>query len=102
MNPTMMIATIALIRDTFREAFARKIFWGFFGSCSALLLFLLFIMRVDGGPGALATVFIFGKTMPSTDVASLVKNVQGIIAGVMYYAGIGLAVFASAGLVSAV
>jgi len=28
-----VIATIALIKDTFREAFARRIFWGFFGCC---------------------------------------------------------------------
>ena len=30
-----MKATIALIRDTFREAFARRIFWGFFGMLHA-------------------------------------------------------------------
>ena len=93
-----MTATFALIQDTFREAFARKIFWGFFGCCTALLLFLLFIMRVDVVQGALATVTLFGRTMPSQDVKSLVKNTQGVIAGVMYFAGIGFAVFASAGL----
>ena len=27
-------AIVALIRDTFREAFARRIFWGFFGSAA--------------------------------------------------------------------
>ena len=27
-----MMVTLALIRDTFREAFARKIFWGLFGA----------------------------------------------------------------------
>ena len=42
-----MIATIALIRDTFSEAFARRIFWGFFACCTALLLFLMFILRID-------------------------------------------------------
>src|SRR5437764_735618 len=97
-----MTATLALIRDTFREAFARKIFWGFFGCCTALMLFLVFIMRVDVVQGALATVSIFGNSLPSTNVQNLVQQTQGVIAGVLYYAGMALAVFASAGLVSAV
>src|SRR6266567_3951826 len=97
-----MIATAALIRDTFREAFARRIFWGFFGCCTALLLFLVFIMRVDVVQGALATVTIFGRSMPSTDVQGLVQRTQGVIAMILYFAGMALSVFASAGLVSAV
>src|SRR5882762_4120222 len=102
MNSQMMVATGALIRDTFREAFARKIFWGFFGCCTALLLFLIFIMRGDVVQGALATVSIFGNSLPSTNVQNLVQQTQSVIAGVLYYAGMALAVFASAGLVSAV
>jgi ABC-type transport system involved in multi-copper enzyme maturation permease subunit len=97
-----MRATGALIRDTFREAFARRIFWGFFGCCTALLLFLMFIMRVDVVQGALATVTIFGRTMPGTDVQGLVQRTQGMIAMILYFAGMALSVFASAGLVSAV
>jgi len=96
-----LIATIALIVDTFREAFARRIFWGFFGSCSALLLFLIFILRVDVVEGALATVSIFGNTLPTTNVQNLVQETQSVIAMVLYFAGMALAVFASAGLVSA-
>ncbi|MDQ1471709.1 MAG: type transport system permease protein [Bryobacterales bacterium] len=102
MNSQMMVATGALILDTFREAFARKIFWGFFGCCTALLLFLIFIMRVDVVQGALATVSIFGNSLPSTNVQNLVQQTQSVIAGILYYAGVALAVFASAGLVSAV
>jgi len=97
-----MSATIALIRDTFREAFARRIFWGFFGCCTALLLFLVFIMRIDVVAGALATVTIFGRTLPGTDVQNLVQQTQSVIAMVLYFAGMALSVFASAGLVSAV
>src|SRR3954468_11488446 len=97
-----MSQTIALIRDTFREAFARRIFWGFFGCCTALLLFLIFILRVDVVQGALATVSIFGNSLPSTNVENLVQQTQSVIAMVLYFAGMGLAVFASAGLVSAV
>lgn len=96
-----MTATFALIRDTFREAFARKVFWGFFGCCTALLLFFIFLMRVDVVAGATATVSLFGKTSPGQDVTKIVKGTQGFIAAFMYVAGIALAVFASAGLVSA-
>ena len=97
-----MNSTLALVRDTFREAFARKIFWGFFGCCSALLLFLLFIMRVDVVQGAIATVSIFGRTTPSLGVTNLVEQTQSVIAMILYFAGMALSVFASAGLVAAV
>jgi ABC-type transport system involved in multi-copper enzyme maturation permease subunit len=97
-----MKATAALILDTFREAFARRIFWGFFGCCTALLLFLMFIMRIDVVQGAIATVTIFGRNAPSTDLQRLVHQTQGVIAMVLYFAGMALSVFASAGLVSAV
>ena len=97
-----MNATLALIRDTFREAFARRVFWGFFGCCTALLLFLIFILRVDVVQGALATISIFGNSLPSTNVENLVQQTQSVIAMVLYFAGMALSVFASAGLVSAV
>jgi ABC-type transport system involved in multi-copper enzyme maturation permease subunit len=99
---TTFNTTAALIRDTFREAFARRIFWGFFGCCTALLLFLIFIMRIDVVEGAIATVTLFGRSTPSTNVETLVTQTQSVIAMVLYFAGMALAVFASAGLVSAV
>jgi len=98
----MLSTTAALIRDTFREAFARRIFWGFFGCCTALLLFLIFIMRIDVVEGAIATVTLFGRSAPSTNVQQLVHQTQSVIAMVLYFAGMALAVFASAGLVAAV
>lgn len=97
-----MISFWALIRDTFREAFARRIFWGFTGIATALLAFLVFIMRIDVVAGALATITIFGRAMPTTDVQGLVKGTQSVIAMVMYFFGMALSVFASAGLVAAV
>lgn len=100
MNP--MVATAALIRDTFREAFARRIFWGFAGCCTALLAFLIFIMRIDVVAGALATVTLFGRAMPTTDVQGLVHQTQSVIAMAMYFFGIALSVFASAGLVASI
>jgi ABC-type transport system involved in multi-copper enzyme maturation permease subunit len=103
MNSYTWNATVALIRDTFKEAFARRIFWGFFGICSLILLFLIFIMRVDVVAGAIATVTIFGRdTRNSTDVTELVHQSQSVIAMVMYFALMALSVFASAGLVAAV
>lgn len=101
MNSTLT-PTVALIRDTFREAFARRIFWGFAGCSTALLLFLMFIMRIDVVAGALATVMIFGRAMPSTDVQGLVQQTQSVIAMVLYFLGMALALFASAGLVASV
>ena len=97
------IATVALVRDTFREAFARRIFWGFFGCATALLVFLLFILRIDVVEGARATVSLFGQTSRKTqDVGELVTRAQAVIAMVLYFAGMALSVFASAGLVAAV
>lgn len=97
-----MVATLALIRDTFREAFARRIFWGFFGCCTALLVFLLFIMRIDVVQGALATITIFGRAIPTRDVSGLVHSTQSVLAMIMYFFGMALSVFASAGLVAAI
>ncbi len=95
-------ASIALVQDTFREAFARRIFWGFFGCSTALLLFLLFIMRIDVVAGSVAVVSIFGQTARATDARNFVPQAQSVIAMVLYFAGMALAVFASAGLISAV
>ncbi|MDQ6699802.1 MAG: ABC transporter permease [Acidobacteriota bacterium] len=96
----MGISTLALIRDTFREAFARKIFWGFFGCSTMLILFFVFIMKIDIVEGALATISIFGKTGErKQDVTQLVRQVGGGIAAFLYTAAMFLAVFASAGLI---
>ncbi len=56
-----MSVTGALIRDTFREALARKVFWAFFFSSTALLVFFLLIMRIDVVQGMVASVPIFGQ-----------------------------------------
>jgi len=83
MNSASLIATLALVRDTFREAFARRIFWGFF-VCSSLFLFALaFIFRIDFSAGP-----------------PMVHSFQGTLAVAIYYVGTALSVFASASLVS--
>jgi ABC-type transport system involved in multi-copper enzyme maturation permease subunit len=93
------IVTLALVRDTFREAFARKIFWGFFGCSTALILFFIFLMKIDVVEGALATVSLFGKEMRAQEVTNIVRGVQGALAAFLYVFGLCLAVFASAGLI---
>jgi len=98
-----LITTAALIRDTFREAFARKIFWGLFGLSTLLILFFLFLLKIDLVEGAMATVSLFGATSSRTrDVDSLVRGVYGGIATFLYTWGMFLAVFASAGLIPSV
>src|SRR5260370_35774050 len=102
MNSRPIAVTAALVRDTFREAFARKIFWGFFGCSTALILFFIFIMRIDVVQGAIATVSLFGNASRSLDVQRLVRQAHGAIAAFLFTAGMFLAVFASAGLIPAV
>jgi ABC-2 type transport system permease protein len=98
-----LTASIALIRDTFREAFARKIFWGLFGLSTVMILFFLFLLRIDLVEGGLAAFKMFGQTVsPTTDVDRLVRGVYGSIAAFLYTWGMFLAVFASAGLIPSV
>jgi len=98
-----LTASIALILDTFREALARKIFWGLFGLSTAMILFFLFLLRIDLVEGGVAAVSAFGRTInPATDVDKLVRGVYGGIATFLYSWGMFLAVFASAGLIPSV
>jgi ABC-type transport system involved in multi-copper enzyme maturation permease subunit len=99
-----LIASAALVRDTFREAFARKLFWGLFGLSTAMILFFLFIMRIDVVEGALATVSLFGQSMGkrTVDVTHLVRQVHASISTFLFSWSMFLALFASAGLIAAV
>jgi ABC-type transport system involved in multi-copper enzyme maturation permease subunit len=95
----LFAVTAALVRDTFREALARKIFWGLFGLSTAMIAFFLFIMKIDVVEGATATISLFGKsTEREIDVNRLVKQVEGGIATFLYTWGMFLSIFASAGL----
>ncbi len=100
----MITITAALIRDTFREAFARKIFWGLFGLSTLMILFFLFILKIDIVEGATATMSLFGRQKgPSgVNVDRLVKNTYGGIAAFLYTWGMALSVFASSGLIPSV
>ncbi|MGA2878945.1 MAG: ABC transporter permease subunit [Bryobacteraceae bacterium] len=97
------MVTLALIRDTFREALARKIFWVLFGLSTLLIVFFLFLLRIDIVAGATATVSLFGRQgPPDANTDRLVRGVYGGIATFLYTWGMFLAVFASAGLVPSV
>jgi ABC-2 type transport system permease protein len=97
------MVTIALIRDTFREALARKIFWGLFGLSTLMILFFLFLLKIDIVEGAVATVSLFGRSNGrSTGVDQLVRGVYAGIATFLYTWGMFLSVFASAGLIPSV
>lgn len=94
------MTTLALVADTFREAFARLIFWGLFGLSTAMILFFLFLLKIDVVQGAIATMTLFGTTASkSMNVEHLVRQAYGGIATFLYTWGMLLSVFASAGLV---
>lgn len=99
-----MAVTIALIRDTFREALARKIFWGLFALSTLMILFFLFLLKIDIVDGAVATLSVFGRSGPrgAQPVDQLVRGVYAGIATFLYTWGLFLSVFASAGLIPSV
>jgi len=100
MNPT---AAIALVRDTFREAIARKIFWGLFGLSTLIIVFFLFVMKIDIVAGATASISLFGlRNNHTVDAQRLVRGVFGGVATFLYSWANIIAVFASAGLTPSV
>lgn len=97
------MTTAALIVDTFREALARKVFWGLFAVSGLMLLFFLFIMRIDVVEGAVATITLFGATTQGfRDAATLTRQVHSSIATFLYTFGMFLAIFASSSLIPSV
>ena len=99
MNRQSHVAFKALIEDTFREAFARKIFWGYFGLSTLLILFFLFVLKIDIVQGAMATVTLLGKdTGKEMEVGRMVQGAYAAIATFLATWGLFLAVFASGGL----
>jgi ABC-type transport system involved in multi-copper enzyme maturation permease subunit len=87
------------VRDTFREAMARKLFWGLFGLSAAMILFLLFILRIDlveGGTAVISLLWVGAESARDADM--VVRGVYGGIATFLFTFGMFLSVFASAGL----
>ncbi len=93
---------LALVRDTFRESLARKIFWGFLGCSTALILLFVLAVNIDLVEGARAAVTLFGQEVNRGRVMDLdlvTRRILGAVAAFLFTAGLFLAVFAAAGLI---
>ena len=94
-----------LILDSFRESLSRKIFWGFAGCSSVVILFFLAAVNVDVVEGSLATISLFGtavnrgRMIPVDDLAG---GMLGTMAAFLFNIGLFFAIFAAAGLVPTV
>ncbi len=103
MRSNSLLTAGALVLDTFREAFARKIFWGLFALSTLMIMFFLFILRIDIVEGAVATISLLGQSTGRTqDVDRIVKQFYAGISTFLYTWGLFLAVFASSGLIPSV
>src|SRR5262249_14980092 len=97
--------TLALLRDTFRESFARKIFWGFLACSTLLILFFVLALNIDIVDGARAAVTLFGKEVNAgrlVEIDLMVKRLLGAVAAFLFTAGLFLSIFAAAGLIPTV
>jgi ABC-type transport system involved in multi-copper enzyme maturation permease subunit len=94
------MAAFALVRDTFREAFARKIFWGFYALSTLIILFFLFLLQIDLVAGARTAVSVFGITVRHFgDIESVVRAFSAGVSVFLFTWGLALAVFASGSLI---
>ena len=94
---------VALIWDTIQEARARWLFWGLFGLSTLLILFFLFILKIDVVQGA---VSIMGLPVEASrrvfNIEKFVRSAYMFVAIFLYVWGTFLAIFASAGLIPSV
>ncbi|WP_263786730.1 ABC transporter permease [Salinibacter grassmerensis] len=97
-----------LVLITFRELWARKIVLGLFIVSSLVLLAVTFALNLDVVEGSLAGIRLFGQEAAPEDMSGedappltlsrVVVAVESVVAGVAYWIGILLALFASASL----
>lgn len=94
----------ALIVDTFRESFARKIFWGFWGCSTAVILFALIAVNIDVVEGQLAVIKLFGQfgNEAPRDLQRFMDVALSFVAGLLFTVGLFLAIFVGAGLMPTV
>ncbi len=96
--------TAAIVRDTFREALSRKIFWGLLGGSLLVVGFFLFLLSIDLVDGVHAAMSVFGREVSGgapVDVNKFMLAVQGGVAAFLFGLGLWLAVFSSAGFIPA-
>ncbi|WP_208426927.1 MULTISPECIES: ABC transporter permease [Salinibacter] len=99
---------LGLVLITFRELWARKIVLGLFIVSSLVLLAVTFALNLDVVEGSLAGIRLFGQEAapedmggedaPPLTLSRVVVAVESVVAGVAYWIGILLALFASASL----
>lgn len=98
---------LGLLLLTFRELWARKIVLGLFLISSLVLLVVSFALNLDVVEGSLAGIRFFGQeTTPETmgeegpelTLNNVVVAIESVVAGMAYWIGILLALFASASL----
>lgn len=97
---------IGLLQITFRELWARKIVLGLFIISSLVLLVVTFALNLDVVEGSLAGIRLFGQDAakmgegggPQLSLNRIVIAVESVVAGMSYWIGILLALFASASL----
>lgn len=98
-----MIRTLAVIEDTFREAFSKLTFITFFGLSTLLILFFIFALNLDIVDGALAAGKIFGQELrwggQILGADDLVMGIESVFAGILFYVALFLSVFATADLI---
>jgi ABC-type transport system involved in multi-copper enzyme maturation permease subunit len=100
-KPGRLPVFAALIIDTFQEASARWLFWGLFGLSTLLILFFLFILKIDVVAGAVSLLGL-QQTTRVWDMQRLVHLALSRVALFLYLWGTVLALFASAGLVPSI
>ncbi|MFB6272284.1 MAG: ABC transporter permease [Salinibacter sp.] len=99
---------LGLVLITFWELWARKIVLGLFIISSLVLLAVTFALNLDVVEGSLAGIRLFGQeatpenmggeNAPPLTLNRVVIAVESVVAGVTYWIGILLALFASASL----
>lgn len=105
---------VAILLLTFREMWAKKIVIGLFAVCTFVWVMLAFALNLDIVEGSLAGIRIFGQEATPGDVAvdpetgervrqiftleRVVIEVEKAVAAIAYWAGIILALFATASL----
>ncbi len=99
---------LGLVLITFRELWARKIVLGLFVVSSLVLLAVAFALNLDVVEGSLAGLQLFGQETtpeemggengPPLTLSRVVIAVESVVAGMAYWIGILLALFASASL----
>ncbi|MGA7409996.1 MAG: ABC transporter permease subunit [Bryobacteraceae bacterium] len=101
LNGSSWRVLLALILDTIQEAKARLLFWGLFGLSTLLILFFLFVLKIDVVQGAVSLMDL-SPVRTFANIEKFVRTAYWVVAVFLYIWGTFLAVFASSGLIPSV